>query len=421
MLIWIIKDGEYMPVQKNTRMMRSWMLSNELIEKGHSIVWWASTFSHQEKKLIYDYDVEIKVRPQFKLKLLYAGKYSKNISVKRYLHHYLLGKSFEKHSVLQPPPDIIVCSFPLIDLAYKAVFYANRNNIPIIVDVRDLWPDTFINKIPCFARKIAKLVFSRDFVKTKELLRNADGLAAISQGCLNWALRNANRPESINDRVFYPAYSEDNLPANRGSEFFQRFKVSVQDKIIFTFIGSFGYSYELRLICDVAQKLMYSKKNNIHFVLAGNGQQYKTIARRIQRLSNVSLLGWLNKYEIYDLLRLSNIGLVPCRSVVDAMPNKLAEYFSAGLPILSSLEGEMQKIISDYNVGYSYKPGDEEAFCRLVMKLFADPKLRKLQSENALKLFKSKFNSKDIFNDYVSYIEQIYTNKRHVFEVSHQS
>ena len=38
-------------------------------------------------------------------------------------------------------PDIAIVSIPNIEFAYKATRFLNKNNIPYIVDVRDLHPD----------------------------------------------------------------------------------------------------------------------------------------------------------------------------------------------------------------------------------------------------------------------------------------
>jgi glycosyltransferase involved in cell wall biosynthesis len=146
---------------------------------------------------------------------------------------------------------------------------------------------------------------------------------------------------------------------------------------------------------------------NIHFALAGDGLQFKVLSKKVRSLPNVTLLGWLDRFEISDLLNMSHVGLVPCISVVDAMPNKTFEYLSAGLPILSSLEGEMERIIADSNIGFSYRVGDIDAFCSWVRKLSFDEELRLQQSSNAKNLFHSRFSSTIVYGDYADYIENI--------------
>ncbi len=52
--VWLVKDGENLPIQAGSRKkMRTWMLAERLVARGHSILWWSSTFSHQTRKLLY--------------------------------------------------------------------------------------------------------------------------------------------------------------------------------------------------------------------------------------------------------------------------------------------------------------------------------------------------------------------------------
>jgi len=189
MLIWLIKDGETLPVQPGTRPMRAGMVANELLETGYSVVWWSSTFPHQRKALLYEKDTAIEAKPCFELNLIHAGRYQKKISLKRYFHHRLLARKFSEKTREKPVPNIIVYAFPTIDLAYEAVIYAKKKNVLVIIDIRDLWPDTFLEKRPKFRRGILRVLLIQDFQRTKELLRNADSLVPISKGCLIWGLR----------------------------------------------------------------------------------------------------------------------------------------------------------------------------------------------------------------------------------------
>lgn len=405
--IWLIKDGEHLPVQGDSRKMRTWMLAEALVARGHRVIWWHSTFSHQRKTLLYDHDVELELGPQFYLKLLYAGEYKMNVSMRRYLQHRVLGRRFREAAYRMPPPDAIVCSFPTIDLAYYAVAYSKKCECPIIVDIRDLWPDTFLEKIPRPLRRVARVVLDGDFRRTRYVCSSADSLVAISQGCLNWALRYAGRAQSSHDRVFHTGYPDDRLSSEQDQLSLPEFLVPVKAKVIFSYVGSFGASYNLRSLCEVARMCQERGMYNVHFVLAGDGDQYQDIARRAGGLSNLSLTGWLPHSEVRRLLAHSNVGLVPLRSVRDALPNKPYEYFSAGLPILSSLEGELEGIIDEYKVGYSYKDGDVAALFNLIAKLTNDSDGRATFARNARALFESKFTWSFIYGAYARHVEWV--------------
>ena len=51
MHIWLLKDGENLPIDGSHRKMRTWLMAEALLRAGHSVTWWSSTHNHQKKKL----------------------------------------------------------------------------------------------------------------------------------------------------------------------------------------------------------------------------------------------------------------------------------------------------------------------------------------------------------------------------------
>lgn len=407
MLVWLIKDGETLPIQPGVRRMRTGLLADELLRRGHTVVWWSSTFSHQRKELLYNNDVDVDVLPRFALKLIHAGVYSHNISFKRYRHHRILSSRFGREAPQMVTPEIVVCSFPTIDLAGEVVKFTRERRVPLVIDVRDLWPDVFLEHIPRCLRRIARLALRRLTTKTGCILRDAQSIVGISQGYLRWALAHAGRQGGEWDRVFYLGCDPRGVEVSGPSERIDSLSRTLKGKVIFTFIGSFGHSYELTILCAVARRVTTMGLSAIHFILAGDGEQYGDISKRAAALSNMTLLGWLNRDEMGSLLAVSNVGLAPCLHVPDSLPNKVFEYLSAGLPILSSLEGEMAEIISQSDIGFHYQRGNVAALCEYVVQLGTNSVLRMGQARNARKLFAERFSSSVVYQSYASHVETV--------------
>lgn len=405
MHVWLIKDGETLPIQAGQRRMRMGLLAEALLARGHSVSWWSSTFSHQRKKLLFSCDTCVRVNPNLALNLIHAGSYRRNISVRRYLHHKLLARRFRMKVAREAKPAVVVCAYPQIDLAFQAVSYAQKHCIPIILDIRDLWPDTFLEHIPGLIRAVARPLLKRDFARAAYAFRNADALAAISRGCLDWALSYAGRSGSERDQVCYTGYPK--IPKTEGTDRMLKMGHTLKDKVVFCFVGSFGLSYELSLLCDVAERLQSSGQKGIQFVLAGDGDQYSRIARRARSLTNVSLAGWLDQFEIQQLLAMSDVGIIPNRMVVDAMPNKLFEYLSAGLPVISSLEGEVEQRIAESQIGFSYRCGDGDTLYRHVLALANDRARRMEMSANARALFNRDFQESENYIRFARLVESL--------------
>ena len=110
MRIWVIKDGELLPSQSDERLMRTGMLAKELVVRGHDVTWWATTFSHQHKMLVRDRGGDIVIGPRYRLRLLHAGAYRRNVSATRYLHHWRAGVEFRRQALFPAPPDEVAVS-----------------------------------------------------------------------------------------------------------------------------------------------------------------------------------------------------------------------------------------------------------------------------------------------------------------------
>jgi glycosyltransferase involved in cell wall biosynthesis len=407
MRVWLIKEGEYLPVQAGSRRMRCWLMADALRERGHDVIWWHSTFSHQGKCLVAERDQDLQVGPGFLLRLTHAGTYRKNFSFRRYCHGKLLARRFARRVVEEERPDLIVCAFPPIDIAYEAVAYANSRGIPVIIDVQDIWPDAILRKMPSLLRPLAGAFLKRDSSRTRAFLKGADAIVAVSPGFLRRSLGYAGREGSELDQVVYLGYQSPRGSAGEYCPGVRELLSASSGKVVFTYIGSFGLSYELGLICEVAARLLSQNEDRVHFAIAGSGEQYASIAKRVREMPNVTLLGWLNEVELQQLLSVSDVGLVPCISDLDTMPNKPFEYFSHGLPVLSSLEGDMERLIEEHCLGFSYRHGDLETFYALVRRLADSGSLRSACGASAQRLFREKFRAEAIYPEFARYAEQV--------------
>jgi glycosyltransferase involved in cell wall biosynthesis len=302
-------------------------------------------------------------------------------------------------------PDIMVASMPPNDLAHEAVRFAKKQGIPVLVDIRDEWPDLFLHFVPAKLQKIVRLFLFRDFQMIKYALSRADGLIAMMNSLLVWGLGYAGRVKTSFDSVYYLGGKKNSVPVGLGENL--RFMNDVKNKFIITFIGTFVRHNTPLILLECAEKL---KDRNIHFVLAGDGELFQEIKERASKLPNVSLPGWLNQSEIYALLQFSHIGICPSAQPRAAFPNKAFTYLSAGLPVISAFSGDLKKLIEEYQIGFYYPPNDSDALVKCIEKLFHDPLMYKKMSENAQSVFEKMFDADKIYDEYAKHIEWVVRN-----------
>jgi glycosyltransferase involved in cell wall biosynthesis len=405
--VLLIQIGEPLPIEKYVRKMRTAILSDKLLEKGHNVLWLTSAFDHFKKKWIFDEDKELSIKKGFKIKAIKGKGYKKNISISRYIDHRIIARKFRKLAPKMKKPDIIIASMPPHDLAYESIRFAKENYIPVLVDIRDQWPDIFFSFIPPKLQNLAKIPFYRDFYTIKKVMQKADGLVAVSKTFLEWGLNYAEREEGWKDKVFYLGYKKYKVLNNsRPMKKFRDLMDVLKKKFIFFFVGTISKSYHNPFILlKAAEKL--SEYDNIHLVISGDGELYEELKKRSQGLHNVSLTGWLNQKEIEFLLENSNIGICPSTKIVNLPSNKIFAYLSAGLPVISSFHGDIKEIIEKHQIGYYYPPQDVDTLVDCIKRLYEDINLYKKTSENAQMIFDEMFDADKIYEEYIKYIEKI--------------
>jgi len=410
MRIWLIQTGEMLPLTSSDRRMRTGHLAYELARRGHQVIWWSSSFDHMSKKWIEKKDTTISLFNNLEIKLIKSIGYQKNVSVKRYIDHWLLASKFKKQIKTETLPDIIIASLPDHHLAYESTRYALKHDIPIIIDLRDLWPDLFVDVIK---RKIIKLLVKillvRDYWKARFSMRHAHGLVTMMNYYLQKGSELSGRRNNKNDRVFYIGAEKSAIKTPKNIRKEIDFIVSsVREKFVVLYIGTFNRICHPKHLINSARYINTINKNNeIEFILAGDGEYFEKLKKLASDCSNVKFTGWINNDEISALLKIASVGVVTTNEPFIGFVNKVFTYLSGSLPIISSLEGEVKDLIQNEGIGYSYQYNQYEDLAEKILFLEKDRGLRNTMASNSEKLFDYLFDSRKIYSSYADYIENM--------------
>lgn len=404
MRVWILQLSEPLPIDAEAKKLRTALLSEQLVARGHSVVWWASSFNHLRKKWFVKEDVEFRIAEGFTVKTLKGCGYKKNVSFSRILDHRIIAHKFRKAAQAMACPDIIISSMPSYDLAYEAVRYAKQKNIPVVVDIRDQWPDNFLDVVPEKLRRLARFFLAPEFNMSKFAMRNASGLLSMTEDLLDWGLANAERPQTWKDKSFPLGCMKIPISSTANTTKILQIADRLKDKFVVSFIGTFGTYHNPALIIEAAIR---TKNQNYCFVLAGDGELFEELRHKASGLTNVILTGWLNHEEIAALLRQSSVGVCPSGYTGKRafFPNKVFTYLAEGLPVLSALHGEIERVVEQCGVGYNYC--DLEGFLSALDYLYNNPEAYADMRRKAFNLFDEKYDASKVYCAYADHIEKI--------------
>lgn len=411
--VWLIKEGEVLPVTENIRLMRTGMMAKYLAQQRHNVVWWSSTYAHGIKKYISCGQKEFLVSDNEKLILLHSNiVYKKNMSLKRALYQKMIAKEFQKQSQYQTKPDVIVCSWPLVSFAREAVRYGKKNHVPVIIDIRDQWPDIYDRIFPKTIRKYCRWMLVPMKLSARNILKSANGITGITMHILKWGCRYAGREPGINDRCIFMGNEVVHLSISETEKmncFWEKYDINENtwNICLFASLGKSGLDLDtvIKAVLKISKEL-----KDIRLVIGGEGDDKERLMLLAADSPNVVFTGWLDNFQMNSLMRLSKLGLYCVRNLDDfrdTFGNKAIQYLSAGVPILNTLQGFAKCYLYETKTGLTYKENDVNDCIKKIKKLYLNEDLRKSMGLNAKKEFDMKYDSKIVNKQYEEYIFHI--------------
>ena len=386
MNVWIVNPFDNLPLE-GYRPMRFWLMSEAFRKAGHDVVYWTSDFSHaNKKKRVLDSDVEA----PFDIEILETEPYFKNVSLRRLKSHRKLAKTFLKvarqaiKDGRYKAPDLIIASSPPLGLVDASHKIASESGAKVIVDIMDAWPETFERVVPRFLLWPLRRKARRNYLRAAAITTVADNYVELA--------RSYGFSKDI--RRFYHGITKgDSPPPLTGT---------VPLRIVYA--GNMGRSYDLVTAVEAVGELGALATLDI----AGKGEQEDALKELVQRkgIKGVKFHGYLSESELGELLKKSDVGLVPMDpSSCVGIPYKLADYAKSSLAIVSSLGGESARLLNEYGAGVSYSFGESASLVQAVKSLF--PRLAEMRKA-ASRMLDEQFDASKIYGSYVDFAIRIF-------------
>ena len=411
MLIWILQTGEPLPIDDYGRPMRAINLSHALLAKGHEVNLISTRFNHFTHLHRKYENREIKIKKNFVVTLVNSPGYKKNISLTRLYDHCILAFNLRKtiRNATQFP-DLIFIGYPPIETAFYLTHWAMRKNIPIVLDVKDAWPQTFVNAFPKKIQQFMKMIFSPYFFMARYAMRNAQSISTIAPPFLDWCLKISKRKKSKLDFIF--ALTSPDVPISLENKNKDELKYNFlikklrNFKRIYLFAGSLNSAFNFQTIAKTLCKDSF-------LIVAGDGNNRSNIEKIFRDFTNVHFTGWVNHSEVAFLHRISDIVVVPMSDNSDfemSIPNKFYDAMKFGKPILTNIKGYARDLILSREIGWIFDESNLRDLSNLFIELNDNEEEISKAAINAQNLYKDQYEFNQIYSDAVSKIENIVEN-----------
>lgn len=417
MKVWLVTIGEPVPIGSGAqdRLLRIGAFAAFLSNHGHEVTWWTSTFDHFRKRHYFNSDTSILIKENLRIQLIHGCGYERNVSLRRIRDHYKVAKIFAKLILLEEgKPDIILTSFPTESLCLESVRYGRRFQIPVVLDMRDMWPDILVDTFPKGIKGIARIFLAPFFRQAVQACKGATAITGITEEFVDWGLKKADRAKSRMDKSFplgYKPSAPSDADLKQAEAYWDGQGVHCREtRFHVCFFGTLGRQLDVDAIINAAQSI-WQKNIPVFFVLCGSGERLVEYQKKAEMTPNVLLPGRVDAAQIYVLMRRSYVGLDPLPDRYDFLAtinNKAVEYFSAGLPVVSSPnKGVLADFLKEYQCGLTYPTGESKDLAGHLISLYHDRALLDNMSCKAGIVFDKFFTSEKVHRNMMNYLTDI--------------
>tara|TARA_B100000963_G_scaffold137846_1_gene119947 strand:+ start:26221 stop:27432 length:1212 start_codon:yes stop_codon:yes gene_type:complete len=279
------------------------------------------------------------------------------------------------------------------------IFIKKRFNIPVILWVLDLWPDSFYANTSLRINLVNKLIEN-----ISDRVYNSANSIFISSNYFRKPI--VERLNSTKKFTFFPNWAEDIFYSKVKNISNDKFNYPEGFNIVFT--GNIGESQGFE---DIVEAAKMTSKTSINWILIGDGRKRDWIKRQIddQNIKNIYIPGSYPIELMPSYFSSADSLLITLKKdevFSNTLPAKLQPYLTSGKPILGNLSGEGLDIIQKNKIGLGCDPGNPAQLAKLAieMSLFNKKKLLEI-SKNSLRLNKNVFAKEKILSQLESEIK----------------
>ena len=239
------------------------------------------------------------------------------------------------------PSDIIIATSPQMFIIPTVAFLPGKK----VIDIRDLvWE--YIDPKSLYT-KFVKFVITQLMKRT---IRRYDYVTVTNNHEFKWVLDTIPRVklEKITNGIEEKNFTELN---KLHPEEFKQFTL--------TYIGNVGIAQYINVLVDLAKRMP-----DIQINIIGEGSKYKELKRyaRSNRINNITFYGKVKRENIIEFYKKTSVLFAQLDAKFQAaMPSKLYEYASTGLPIIYAGLGEARNFVKQLENCTTINPDDVKA------------------------------------------------------------
>ena len=297
--------------------------------------------------------------------------------------------------------DLILVTSPPLFVGVTGYILSRLKRIPLIFEIRDLWPESAIDTGVLTNKWIINLSLAFESF----IYKKAKRINVLTPAFYNTLLDKKGVP--ADKLIMIPNAADfalsDDLLQNFDSETFRK-ENHLEDYFVITYVGAHGVANHLDQVLDAAEVLA---DTNVLFLLIGQGMEKARLINDAQRrgLNNVRFLDSVPKQEVFKYILASDMGASILKRVdtfKTVYSNKTFDYFSCKKPVLMAIDGVSRQLVEDANAGVYVEPENASAYNVIIREYLKDPQRLIHEGENGYQFAKSNFDRQILAEKYIN-------------------
>jgi glycosyltransferase involved in cell wall biosynthesis len=385
-------------------------------EEGHKVTVISGNIYHNSGKIY----------PEYRGKYIFKEQYAENIIAyrchvsenyhKNFLMRFWAYLSFVVSGTIaglfkaRDKYDAIVVTSPPLFVGISAYILSLFKRIPIVFEVRDLWPESVIDTGVLKSGAIIKAAYWFEaFIYKKSTLINV-----LTPAFRDTLIQKKNVPT---DKVVFIPNAADFTLSSELLETFDansfRKEHNLEQKMVISYVGAHGLANNLIQAVQTA-KLLKPIHPEVLFLLIGDGMEKPYLKEEVIKAGLEDMVRFVDsvpKREVFKYILASDFGASILKKVdtfKTVYSNKTFDYMSCKKPIFMLIDGVSRDLVETANCGEYVEPEAPEVFASSIKEQI---KLGKSHWENlglnGYNYAQNHFDRDALAKKYLQYIHQI--------------
>jgi len=291
--------------------------------------------------------------------------------------------------------DVVLATTPPIFQAVTAWLVASLRRRPLILEIRDLWPEFIIDMgklrnpvIIAVARRLERFLYR----KADSFIVNSPAYVGYLESKGVPRDRIALVPNGVSPDMF-----ADDADVARDADTL-RARYGLTGKFVAMYAGAMGPANDLEVLLDAAAELRDDER--IQIVLVGDGKQRMLLEANAhaRSLRNVTFAGPQSKGDMRTFLHAADVCVATLQNIAMfrmTYPNKVFDYLAAARPVVLGIDGVIRDVVERAQGGLFVNPGDSRALAQAIRQLASEPDRCREMGERGRAYVREHFNRRD--------------------------